>query len=352
MPAPRAEVHRPAGRGGPATRPPRGGGPGRRPRRLPSLLAALASLVALAALLAGVPALLLLGTRAVAGMGVPEHGGFLDLLTRPDDGRLFLWALVAVGWIAWLCFAVSVLLEIPAQLRGRVARRIPALGWSQRAAAGLVGAVLALLPAAGSAFASAPGHAPAAITAAPQHAALTAAPAADGRPAADAAAADRPVYTVRDARPADSLWSIAERQLGSGERWQEIARLNDGRVMDDSGRRFDADRPIHPGWRLLMPRDAKPDTDGAARSEQHAPRHETATVRPGDTLSAIAQRELGDADAWPKLYAANKGTRAPDGERLTDPDLITPGMVLELPGAHHAAPPAATPPARPSPPPA
>ena len=58
---------------------------------------------------------------------------------------------------------------------------------------------------------------------------------------------------MRDTRPADSLWSIAERQLGSGERWQEIADLNKGRVMDDAGRRFDADRPIHPGWKLLMP---------------------------------------------------------------------------------------------------
>ncbi|WP_431681779.1 LysM peptidoglycan-binding domain-containing protein [Kitasatospora sp. KL5] len=311
----------------------------RRRRTAGSVAAALASLVALAALLAGLPALLGYGTLAVASMGEPATGGGLaGLLTSPDDGRLFLWALVGVGWIAWLCFAAAVLLEIPAQLRGRAARRIPAFGWSQRIAAGLVGSVLALLPVAGSAFAAAPERGPQAVAAAlpasPQYAAL---PAAAPAAAPAAPAQDHPVYTVRDTRPADSLWSIAERQLGSGERWQEIARLNDGRVMDDSGRRFDADRPIHPGWKLQMPSDAKADAAPAAQ-QPHTPQHATVTVAPGDSLSAIARRELGSGDEWPKLFEANRGVRAPDGERLTDPDVLVPGMVLAVPGAPAAEP--------------
>ncbi|MDR3034671.1 MAG: LysM peptidoglycan-binding domain-containing protein, partial [Kitasatospora sp.] len=225
-----------------------------------SLLAAFGSLLALLLLLAGVPALLGYGTLAVAAMGDPVHGDLLAALTSPDDGSLFLWLLVGIGWIGWLCFLVSVLIEVPAQLRGRVARRIPAFGWSQRIAAGLVGSVLALLPVAGSAFAATPELAqrPAAVAqlnAAPAYAALPA-----GAPAvAPAADPQQPVYTVRDARPADSLWSIAERQLGDGARWTEIAKLNAGRPMDGSGTRFDADRPIQPGWQLLMPAGAKSD---------------------------------------------------------------------------------------------
>ncbi|WP_405362428.1 LysM peptidoglycan-binding domain-containing protein [Kitasatospora sp. NBC_00085] len=362
MVAPRAKDQARDGRSarrGPARR---AGAPasGRPPAPLPSrrggrggaLLTAVAALLTLLALLVGVPALLLYGTQAVAAMGDVAPDGVGQALTGPDDGRLFLWLLVVVGWLGWLCFAVSVLLEIPAQLRGRIARRIPAFGWSQRLAAGLVGSVIALLPVAGSSFAATPDRAhaasaPAQLTIGAQRAAL---PAAQAAPALAPAADQHPTYTVRDSRPADSLWSIAERQLGSGERWVEIAKLNDGRVMDGSGVRFDAERPIQPGWELLMPGDAKADA-AAAQAQAQAPApavpqagtagsagHATVTVAAGDSLSAIAQRELGDAEAWPKLFEANKGVQAPDGERLTDPDVVVPGMVLTVPGAASPAP--------------
>ncbi|MGW4380199.1 BTAD domain-containing putative transcriptional regulator [Kitasatospora sp. NPDC004531] len=330
-----------------------------------SLLAALGSLLALALLLVGVPALLGLGTATVAAMGNPFARGLLEALTSPDDGSLFLWLLVAVGWLGWLCFLISVLIEIPAQLRGRVARRIPAFGWSQRIAAGLVGSVIALLPVAGSAFAATPELAerPTAVAQLTSSPALAALPAA-APAAAPAADPQQPSYTVRDSRPADSLWSIAERQLGAGERWTEIAKLNAGRPMDDSGTRFDADRPIQPGWQLLMPADAKPDpaaggapaaaagnamaggTQSAAvpPAGLAAPAHATVTVHSGDSLSGIAQRELGDGDRWPELFEANKGVAAPDGETLTDPDVLAPGMVLTMPGAQ--APAAGTPAAK------
>ncbi|MGF1432568.1 LysM peptidoglycan-binding domain-containing protein, partial [Kitasatospora sp. LaBMicrA B282] len=346
-----------SGRIRPAGRPPRRRSP------LRALPAALGALLVLALLLVGVPALLLYGTHAVAGMGGLAGRTLWQALTSPDDGQLFLWALVGIGWLGWGCFALSVLLEIPAQLRGRVARRLPAFGWSQRMAAGLVGAVIALLPVAGASFAAAPAQvtaaaAPAQLLAAPQHAALTSAPAAAPRlalPAADpqtpAAQPGQPVYTVRDSRPADSLWSIAEHQLGSGERWQEIAKLNAGRVMNASGERFDADRPIQPGWQLLMPADARSDgaAPAAAPAAPAAPAPAaaggTVTVHEGDTLSAIAQRELGSSDEWQRLFDANRGVRAPDGETLTDPNVVVPGMVLAIPGAPaQAAPPQVTPP--------
>lgn len=56
-------------------------------------------------------------------------------------------------------------------------------------------------------------------------------------------------YTVR---PGDSLWRIAERELGSGIRWNEIYELNAGRVQDD-GRKLKEPRLIRPGWQLLLP---------------------------------------------------------------------------------------------------
>ena len=50
----------------------------------------------------------------------------------------------------------------------------------------------------------------------------------------------------------------------------------------------------------------------------------TYTVKAGDTLSAIAKQHLGDANAYMKIFEANK-------DILTDPDKIKPGQILRLP---------------------
>lgn len=50
----------------------------------------------------------------------------------------------------------------------------------------------------------------------------------------------------------------------------------------------------------------------------------TYTVVAGDSLSKIAQRELGDASRWHAIYDANRDT-------IKDPDLIHPGQVLKMP---------------------
>jgi nucleoid-associated protein YgaU len=51
----------------------------------------------------------------------------------------------------------------------------------------------------------------------------------------------------------------------------------------------------------------------------------TYTVKAGDSLSDIAQSEMGDGNRWPELYAANKEAV---GE---NPDMIHPGLVLTIP---------------------
>jgi nucleoid-associated protein YgaU len=47
-------------------------------------------------------------------------------------------------------------------------------------------------------------------------------------------------------------------------------------------------------------------------------------VQKGDSLSKIAKQELGDANAWKKIFDANRDV-------LDDPDKIFPGQVLKLP---------------------
>ena len=60
-------------------------------------------------------------------------------------------------------------------------------------------------------------------------------------------------------------------------------------------------------------------------------------MQPGDTLSEIAEEELGDADAYPSIFEASRDTVQANGAHLTDPDLILPGWRLTIPG--HADPP-------------
>ncbi|MCP2337508.1 BTAD domain-containing putative transcriptional regulator [Actinomadura rupiterrae] len=89
-------------------------------------------------------------------------------------------------------------------------------------------------------------------------------------------------------------------------------------------------------------------------------------VRPGDTLSGIAERRLGEAGRWKQVWRLNQGQRQSDGGSVQDPDLIRPGWQLRLPDStprktvskprphRHPAPPVAptAPPATPSGPPA
>ncbi len=83
---------------------------------------------------------------------------------------------------------------------------------------------------------------------------------------ADAPTPDPPAALTRDATPApptyvvapgDSLWQIAERQLGDPLRWQELWQLNRDRRMPD-GRTLHRPGLILPGWVLRLPADAVP----------------------------------------------------------------------------------------------
>ncbi|PZF82758.1 peptidoglycan-binding LysM [Jiangella anatolica] len=151
----------------------------------------------------------------------------------------------------------------------------------------------------------------------------------------------------------ESLWRIAEQELGDGMRWPEIAELNYG-TPQPGGRSLDNTHWIDPGWQLLLPPEpapAEPVADTGAT---------THVVVEGDTLWGIAEQRLGDGARYPELVEASRDTVQPDGARLTDPDLIRPGWTITVPGtageppvvgdpvAHDPAPPPAEEPAPPA----
>ncbi|MFD6798620.1 hypothetical protein [Streptomyces cyaneofuscatus] len=329
----------------------RPGGPARRSAATAlTLLRALGSLTVLVGLLGGLPLLLWWGTTAVGPDGVRALG---NLLSTQDSGQVFLLALAVAGWIGWALFALSVLLEIPAQLRGRTAPQVRILV-GQRTAAALVGAVLLALPT-GTALAASATPAQASPTVAT--ASVLSGSQTPDTAAADASAprAERSVtHIVADTRPAESLWSIAETRLGDGNRWAEIADLNAGNTMAN-GSTFRADGPIQPGWTLHLPADANPtaatpappaaaaeaaDDEGGLSAQGNraaaAGKGSVYTVAAGDSLSQIAHDELGDADAYPAIFELNKGEAQPGGGTFTDPDILYPGQQLDLPAQAEA----------------
>lgn len=78
-------------------------------------------------------------------------------------------------------------------------------------------------------------------------------------------------------------------------------------------------------WRTDVVADIQVTGGGAAQAAPSAAAaQKTYTVQAGDTLSQIAKDHLGSANAYMKIFEANK-------DQLTDPDKIKPGQVLRIP---------------------
>ena len=109
------------------------------------LLRGIGALLLLLGVIIGVPvALIILG-----GNPLPIAITWADLrdaLFTPDDGTILLGLVTIIGWLAWAVFALSVIIElITVVSRHRIRIRLPGLAAPQRAAAGLLVAVAAMI---------------------------------------------------------------------------------------------------------------------------------------------------------------------------------------------------------------
>ncbi|QAY63532.1 LysM peptidoglycan-binding domain-containing protein [Xylanimonas allomyrinae] len=283
--------------------------------------AGVAATLGILALVVGVPTLLVWAYRRLWTFTWSELWVRAQM---PDDGTLVIALVQVVAWVAWAYLAWGLVLEAVYRVRGMSAPRVRGLGLSQGAARRLIDAAAML-------FVVVPATP---IVAAPAHAVASA---STGRPAPIVATAalaapivertSTPVVAPVETTPPppatfdytvkrnESLWKIAERNLGHGAEWTQIRDLNRDVIGDNPS--F-----IEPGMVLRIPQtaDQPPGAGG------------TYVVEPGDTLSAIAEEQLGDANRYPEIYAASTQTTQPDGEHLNDPDLIRPGWTLTIPG--------------------
>lgn len=339
------------------------------------LVRGLGAVLLLVALVAGIP----IGLWVLGGpvwTGPVSLDRVISTLTSPDvTGSVLLGLVKVVGWVAWLTFAIAVVIEVVAALRGRRSPHVRGLGAQQRAAAVLVGAVITMLvatPAVPAMAAPAPAEAGGmdTVATAPVSPDTFVPAGAPGETADERTRGDEAPSATYTVQPGDSLWRIAEQTLGDGARFKQIADLNYG-VPQADGSALDAGNWIEPGWVLRLPADASgpsveagvvptsaeageddpvgiapskaaddeagPDDTVDVRNRGTAQESAEVVVESGDTLWGIAEEELGDGTKYPEVFEASRATEQPGGARLTDPDYILPGWTVTVPGAGEPA---------------
>lgn len=116
----------------------------------------------------------------------------------------------------------------------------------------------------------------------------------------------------------DTLSELAAKHLGSAGKWQELLDANKDKLDDPTG--------LQVGMKLRLPGSARVAqiAGSSSRSSTTTSRSSrTYKVRPGDNLTQIAERTLGDGDKWKLISEANK---------LKSPDRLEVGQELIIPG--------------------
>ncbi|MFG1705411.1 hypothetical protein ACFLIM_19655 [Nonomuraea sp. M3C6] len=316
------------------------------------LLRALAASAVLLAAVVGFPILF----YKITGLPLPDRLPTLrqiaDKLTAPDDGTLFVTALELVAWGAWATFSFSVICEVVAKWRGRrIAPRLPGLRGMQRLAAYLVASATLTVLAPGVSDATAP---PPVVAMAPLHPLGQAATTEVDSPS------EERIYHVRKG---DTLWDIADKELGSPRRWPMIWKLN-ARSRQPDGHTFADPGLIRPGWKLRLslkrptPSDTSPTTEQPLATEaspkprpstsqpqppslQPHPAHETTEairLSSGSLVALAYAAGISTAYVANRLYQRRRRIPPSSAEAVTvTPEPEPPAPVRELHHAHRQA---------------
>ncbi|GGK31468.1 hypothetical protein GCM10010124_25320 [Pilimelia terevasa] len=299
---------------------------------------AAASVLAIAALLLGVPAVLLAaGTNPwSAAIWAKEN------LWAVDYGNtVLLGALTLAGWIAWATcvqgFAAALLDTLTG---GR--RTLPAIGVQRAVFTFLLGAVITSSTTATWAAASHNGWQPrpaAVAVALAGTAEATSSPVGDQGPVVhQGPGAQDPSTVIHTVVRGEHILDLAERYYGHAQAYTRIVEANSGVTQPDGRALQPGSTRIYPGWQLRIPH-ATPTTDAGQQVATDAGtitlvaagRSYDVHVHRGDNLYKIAQQWLGDGDRWPEIYQLNKHRHFDDGRTLNNPRLIFAGWTLDLP---------------------
>ena len=219
---------------------------------------------------------LLVRARSLTGQ-VPLHG-FMGWVrgVPPEEAIVALARIIglALGWWSLATTALYIAARVLGRprlivLTGRICFPLLRRAVDSAFAAGLVAAALA-------------GPTASVAKAAPATHAVAAASATVLQPAPSAS--DPPKLVVRKG---DSLWRLAERNLGDGRRYPVLWEANRGHTMTD-GKRFTDPDLIHPGWQLHVRAPAGTARDPAPVPPADPPVAAAPTVDSAPVVEAIA----------------------------------------------------------------
>jgi DNA-binding SARP family transcriptional activator len=244
---------------------------------------------------------------------VPTGGDIETVLTTPMSTTFLIDTLACILWPAWALFVLDVAWAAAREIRGLPTPTLPRARPLHSLAAALVGTVvvslLVLRPAA-----------PAGAAPAPARPAATA-PEAAGSPPTTGPDRQTPAGSVEVRAPRDgiydSLWRIADRTLGDGNRWPEIYALNHGRPQAD-GRTLTHPDLIRPGWVLRLPgspaRTVSPPLPRPPRHATPAPARPSPTPRPTPSTAPASPSPSTHAPASPTGRSPARGTHGEHGQ--------------------------------------
>lgn len=135
----------------------------------------------------------------------------------------------------------------------------------------------------------------------------------------------------------DTLPGLAAKLLGDEKRWPELYAFN-ASVIGDSPDGLCAGMELEappPGFCLSEEERAailakQPTFPAGAVKDPPPVEPRTVAVEPGDTLSDLAEREMGRASDWPVLYAYNQSAIGPDANMINPQK--TPTLKIPPPG--------------------
>jgi DNA-binding SARP family transcriptional activator/LysM repeat protein len=271
---------------------------------------ALCAFAALTGLLVGLPYALIRFVGWPLLRTVPTWTGIQQALTHQITGpTLYIDTLACLLWLCWALLTLSFLIELLAALARIPAPHVPGLGPGQILAAALIAALGLSVTARPASAATTPRlsarlAAPIAATAPLQ---LATGPTSSTAPAARTAT--EAVHTVV---PGDSLWKIAQEDLGNGKDWPRIYQLNADEAQAD-GETLTDPSLIKPGWTLRITPDTPSAHPAAAPppASPHSTAHPTAAApgtpsTPAGTAATTPTPQAGTTSATP--HPATTGT--------------------------------------------